>query len=433
VIDGSTFWSDSAYLTFAQVIPATICSNVESWYTTVEYGDLPVEALISVESSSVSSLCGGVDFLQFEIAGQYTIATPYPFNFQDLEGPIPASAWACNYFSLVQDDPIISEGDNYYNPVLSIPSQLRTLMPEWKDCLIYNVGSFDPPKALNKVNDLIPTTTASPPGQSATPGTTPTRPVATSTRPQPGRPTDQSDPPPGQGQGAPGSRPPPGANPPTPPANADPAPAVTPAPSSRPQGLSALIASVLSSARSRAGQGGSVVIVDPGQSSTLATLTTGEVIGAAQTVVAFDPSNGRIVVSGAGGVTQMTLPSMVVGLATKTTVLVLPRALLTPGPVAAAAEAATGADPAAAASGSVSGSAVAALDPAATATDPAAAASASAEENDPAGSTMASGTSGANPTDGTAPQSSSTKKSDGSKVKIHSLALLSALICLVLL
>jgi hypothetical protein len=105
-----------------------------------------------------------------------------------------------------------------------------------------------------------------------------------------------------------------------------------------------MASSALSSARALAGRGASLLILDAdGGSSTLQRLTTGEVVGgssgaAAQTVVAFDANAGLLVLSGAAGVTRLDLPSMVLGVASRTTVLVVPMALLAPRPTSAVGE-----------------------------------------------------------------------------------------------
>jgi len=60
-----------------------------------------------------------------------------PFNLPDLDWPYPAWAWAqqerCNDF-IENICPIILSGQ--YNPVLAVPTQIRSLDPAWATCAV---------------------------------------------------------------------------------------------------------------------------------------------------------------------------------------------------------------------------------------------------------------------------------------------------------
>jgi hypothetical protein len=389
VIDGNTYWSDSAYIVFGEVVALTQCDNYASRYSSSSWSSVLTNVTITLESSSVSSMCGAADFSEYFYDNSYTVGTPYPFNFYDLEGPVPASAWACRYDSA---DPWDTINQLFYDPVLYVSTQILAIDPSWSDCLVFELGSIDPPKALNRAPALLPaTTTQYMPDPSASPGMTPEFLIATSTTAitasnqgvpppaashpsgsqQPGSdPPDASDGPrpgsdrqrvsgsllpgsdpsgasgipwPGSDRSGAAGSPPPGSD--LPGASGSPQPAVTPPAKLSQLRWSAMVSSAISSMRSRAGQGNSLVIIDPSAPSVLQTLTTGDVIGAgSQTVVAFDQSNGLLVVSGSDGITRLQLRSMVVGLASKTTVLLLPRGRPTDSASAAAAAAAAAAE-----------------------------------------------------------------------------------------
>jgi hypothetical protein len=364
VINGTTYWSDSAYISFT-LFAASICSNQASWYSSVVIGDSITENnVVTLASSSVSSICGGVNLFVSFIGGIPGPSTVYPFNFYDLEGTVPWSAYSCAFLGPL-DVGTITDGGDYYISMLSVPQQVRTLRPEWSDCLIYNLGTDDPPKALNQIPVLIDATTShSSTGPSASPGKTPTRPgpVSTPAAPATATASDQGLSPP---QSSPGSGhpdpSPPGSDPshaldPSHASDAQPdadvpsgsepsavAPSTTPA--TTPAGLaqqrrwSVMASSALSSARSRMGVGPSLLVIDPAHSSTFVTLTTGEVVGdGSQTVVAFDSGAGLLVLSGAGRISRLSLPSVVLGVASRTTVLLPAAALVTSGSAAASVE-----------------------------------------------------------------------------------------------
>ena len=96
--------------------------------------------------------------------------------------------------------------------------------------------------------------------------------------------------------------------------------------------MSSLLSSLV---KNLPGSSSSLVAIDPNNPSVLQTLHSGDVI-ASRTVLAFDPDSGLLVISGSAGVSEMYLPSLVMGSATKITVMVLPRAIMTPPPTASA-------------------------------------------------------------------------------------------------
>jgi hypothetical protein len=296
----------------------------------------------------VSSMCGATYWSEMDELPGFA-GTAYPLNFYDLEGPVPASAWSCGQqqgFGLGT----ISEGDKGgYVPVLSLPPQILTLNPDWSKCLVFPLGTEDPPKALKEAPALVDVTTTQPTsGLTAIPRSSISRPTVFPTT------ASNQGVQPLSGTSQPGPRP--AASKPSnsqeaiaepsnsqqalgelsesPSSAAGPPPPLLPPPStSLDRRWSVMISSAISSLRARSSSSAApLFVLDPDRPSALQTLTTGDVVAAAQTVVAFDPHAGLLVVSGAAGVTRLQLPSLVLGAAGETTVLVVPPALLAPTP-----------------------------------------------------------------------------------------------------
>ncbi|KAI9720704.1 MAG: hypothetical protein M1828_005584 [Chrysothrix sp. TS-e1954] len=121
-----------------------------------------------------------------------------PFNFANLNGPVPASAYILGLGAFVDPNlaiqdivtsPIILDN---YNPQLAVPAQVRDLDPRFQDCDIDLGGAYDPPRTMSAVAAVAgitaptkPTSTpASPHSAIATPpARTSQSPVSTSDDP----------------------------------------------------------------------------------------------------------------------------------------------------------------------------------------------------------------------------------------------------------
>ncbi|KAF2812266.1 uncharacterized protein BDZ99DRAFT_568968 [Mytilinidion resinicola] len=111
--------------------------------------------------------------------------TQWPFNYADLQEPVPWSAWDG------LNDCVFSrctEISGSYNPVLAVPAAVRSLDPRWASCDLNLDGLYDPPWAVSSVGNFFPSTTTKDPGSpSATPGPGPPQSVnvPTNTPPKP--------------------------------------------------------------------------------------------------------------------------------------------------------------------------------------------------------------------------------------------------------
>jgi hypothetical protein len=139
VINGSTFWSDSVYVKYDTLGAFRMCDD---GFHTV--GHPQTGQIVALQSSQISSLCGWR--ITRVLAHEITVgATPVPFNFDDLEGPVPASAYNCMIWCQGSCTAIVQKS---YMPVLAVPDQVRSLDPEWNDCVPFWGGSYDPPTAI---------------------------------------------------------------------------------------------------------------------------------------------------------------------------------------------------------------------------------------------------------------------------------------------
>jgi hypothetical protein len=86
IINGSTFWSDSAYIRYESISAYRSC---DEFYEKI--GSQYSGAIIEIPSSAISSICGLETIARVGIVR----ATPFPFNFYDLVGDIPVSAYDC--------------------------------------------------------------------------------------------------------------------------------------------------------------------------------------------------------------------------------------------------------------------------------------------------------------------------------------------------
>lgn len=82
------------------------------------------------------------------------LCTGTAMNFNDLNYPVPASAYSCAGRCATQYPPVkeCSTIWSDFNPVLALPPQIRTMDPAWASCSFWNGALpnfvFDPPVVL---------------------------------------------------------------------------------------------------------------------------------------------------------------------------------------------------------------------------------------------------------------------------------------------
>jgi hypothetical protein len=141
VVGPHTFTSGTAYISIKRVWAVDRCSSQIGTTVTGAVLALPSESLLSLRYSQEK-------YQYFATTSQ---VTGYPFNYADLNKPVPYSAWngqarceqpgfadyKCN---------VIYEND--YNPQLAMPPGIRKLDPAWEGCQMWYGGLYDPPYAL---------------------------------------------------------------------------------------------------------------------------------------------------------------------------------------------------------------------------------------------------------------------------------------------
>lgn len=139
VYDGKTFTSGTAYISIESVWTGDRC--------TASMGSPVTDAILAMPSESVLSLRNSQN--HFEYFFSVSTVTGYPFDFADMNRPIPYSAWVGQQMCEYENDPrcnVIYE--NGFNPQLAMPPGIKKLRPEWAQCQMWYGGLYDPPMAL---------------------------------------------------------------------------------------------------------------------------------------------------------------------------------------------------------------------------------------------------------------------------------------------
>jgi trimeric autotransporter adhesin len=198
-----------AYLSFKSVWAVNSCGST--------VGTPRTGSLVAMPSSEVYSVCT-------QQAGQAAVS----YNFNDLSGYVPASAWACQPYCAmiwnsyasgkggpsqelpddtpeglaaamppgpgdfyVNDELVFSTSGGYcgpfpyqswYKPYVAVPPQVRAMDPEWESCELALMGLYDPPVVLTQQTSLAGmtvATAATSTAPSATPAQTTSQPSST--------------------------------------------------------------------------------------------------------------------------------------------------------------------------------------------------------------------------------------------------------------
>jgi hypothetical protein len=141
VVGTHTFTSGTAYISIKRVWAVDRCSS--------HIGTTVTGAVLALPSESLLSLRYSQDHFQYFATTNKV--TGYPFNYADLNQPVPYSAWngqaRCDYPGAADYKcNVIYEND--YNPQLAMPPGIRKLNPAWEGCQMWYGGLYDPPYAL---------------------------------------------------------------------------------------------------------------------------------------------------------------------------------------------------------------------------------------------------------------------------------------------
>jgi len=141
VVGTHTFTSGTAYISIKHVWAVDRCSS--------RLGTTVTGAVLALPSESLLSLRYSQDHFQYFATTNKV--TGYPFNYADLNHPVPYSAWngqARCEFPGAADYKCNVIYENDYNPQLAMPPGIRKLNPAWEGCQMWYGGLYDPPYAL---------------------------------------------------------------------------------------------------------------------------------------------------------------------------------------------------------------------------------------------------------------------------------------------
>ena len=146
VIGNRTFTSPTVYLAFTQVAAP---------YGEAGYCGNPIPtAIIPLAPGDVSS----VRFKEIancttchEGPVTYTVDKIYSVDYADFVGPVPAAAYRGQVGCIYGDSDCKTITEEAYSPFLSVPTQLREMNSIWSECQLFVDGIWDPPIALQSV------------------------------------------------------------------------------------------------------------------------------------------------------------------------------------------------------------------------------------------------------------------------------------------
>jgi hypothetical protein len=133
VVEDNTFISGSAYISFQTVFASDACAG-----TTI--GTPQIGGILPIQSADLSSL-----------RYPFYAENAHPFNFADLNSPVPWSAYGAQSDCFLGNCQTIS---TEYNPQLMIPAAITSMDPAWAGCEVFWGGLRDPPSALHTANEL---------------------------------------------------------------------------------------------------------------------------------------------------------------------------------------------------------------------------------------------------------------------------------------
>ncbi|KAF2091366.1 hypothetical protein K490DRAFT_52590 [Saccharata proteae CBS 121410] len=138
--------SDSVYILYEKATAHRLCSSYPEAFTT-PYGSSYPGALITMKSSDLSSICS---LQEMRYGWPATSGTAFPFNFGDLNHPVPNSAYQCQTMCgfnwPASECPLIVE--DRFSPQLAVPDAIRSLDPAWSTCVLDLEGATQTPRLI---------------------------------------------------------------------------------------------------------------------------------------------------------------------------------------------------------------------------------------------------------------------------------------------
>ncbi|KAI6874881.1 hypothetical protein KC338_g1012 [Hortaea werneckii] len=154
VVDNTTLTSPTVYISYAKLYASNSCSGIGR---TVRNTIIPLSSSAELSSLAYHVIDDSIGFRPGHwVGGSWKYVTK-PFNYNDLQEPIPESIYnqmpACQVRSHAWVTADV--GGNFtcsphvaYAPLIAIPTQVFDIDPAWASCTGWYGGLYDPPKAL---------------------------------------------------------------------------------------------------------------------------------------------------------------------------------------------------------------------------------------------------------------------------------------------
>ncbi|GAB7329923.1 hypothetical protein MBLNU13_g01628t1 [Cladosporium sp. NU13] len=143
-----TLTSPSVYISFQTAYALNDCGQT--------VGKAMPGALLPMDPQSLFTMRAGLDY--FEVSSGSIRTTFYQsasFDYNDFNGPVPASAYTHQPSCLASGCYTIYPD---YHPQLALPPQVRSMDPAWASCALDWRGAWDPPIALSQADAIaVPT------------------------------------------------------------------------------------------------------------------------------------------------------------------------------------------------------------------------------------------------------------------------------------
>ncbi|KAI7284368.1 hypothetical protein KC345_g2323 [Hortaea werneckii] len=154
VVDNTTLTLPTVYISYAKLYASNSCSGIGR---TVRNTIIPLSSSAELSSLAYHVIDDSIGFRPGHwVGGSWEYVTK-PFNYDDLQEPIPESIYnqmpACQVRSHAWVTADV--GGNFtcsphvaYAPLIAIPTQVFDIDPAWASCTGWYGGLYDPPKAL---------------------------------------------------------------------------------------------------------------------------------------------------------------------------------------------------------------------------------------------------------------------------------------------
>ncbi|GAB1736506.1 hypothetical protein NU219Hw_g7654t1 [Hortaea werneckii] len=154
VVDNTTLTSPTVYISYAKLYASNSCSGIGR---TIQNTIIPLSSSAELSSLAYHVIDDSIGFRPGHwVGGSWKYVTK-PFNYDDLQEPIPESIYNQMPACQVRSHAWVTAGvgGNFtcsphvaYAPLIAIPTQVFDIDPAWASCTGWYGGLYDPPKAL---------------------------------------------------------------------------------------------------------------------------------------------------------------------------------------------------------------------------------------------------------------------------------------------